>query len=195
LFDKDITMIEKNTTTNATDLDSRSSIYENEVSPDTLMNDFRGKPIVGIVALTLIIHAVLIGVFSIGYIKETFLGEDTSNLSKEERLNVAVREATILLREICERHDLSPQELSNRFADGGGKLNTTTGASGSGSNAATNKTGGDANKTGSPNTPNTSGVPKTPGSNIEKTLNQKAAGPDVPDLNAKEDDDLFKTSE
>jgi hypothetical protein len=189
-------MTDKNKTIDdLTDNDLLNPLFQDETSPDSLMDYFRGKPVVRIFAFTFVVHALLIGVFSIGYIKETFLGEDTSNLSKEERLNVAVREVTVLLREICERHDLSPQELSSRFADGGGKLNTTTGASGSGSNAATNKTGGDANKIGAPNTPNTPDAPKTPGSNIEKTLNQKAAGPDVPDLNAKEDDDLFKTDE
>ena len=95
---------------------SATSVYPDEVTPDSMMNDFRGRPVVGILSFTVIVHVVLISVFSFGYMKNELFGEDTSSMSEDERLKVAVQEATTSLREIAERHGLSPQDLTTQFA-------------------------------------------------------------------------------
>ncbi len=152
--------------------------YADDVSPDSLMSDFRGRPIVAVLIFTLVVHVVLVGVFSIGYLKNRVLGEDTSVMSKEQRLDIAVREATTSLREIAERHGLSPQELSSRFAAGDLRSTPTT-----------------SPKSGAPIVEEVPPVPdpasEEPGSAIEKTLQEKAVGPDLPDLAPEEEDDLF----
>lgn len=153
----------------------------NEVSPDSLMSDFRGRPIVAILAVTLVVHSVLVGVFSIGYLKNHFLGEDTSGMSKEERLDIAVREATTSLRKIAERHGLSPQELSSRFAADDARSIPTAGqpAAAPGSQPT------------GPIGQNTPPEAEEPESAIEKTLQEKAVGPELPDLVPEDEDDLF----
>jgi hypothetical protein len=153
-------------------------VYSDEVTPDSMMNDFRGRPVVGILSFTVIVHVVLISVFSFGYMKNELFGEDTSSMSEDERLKVAVQEATTSLREIAERHGLSPQDLTTQFA------------------------GRDARPVTSPpaiepsesETPGGAASPDAPQSAIEKELNTKGSGPILPDLPPDlptEEDDLF----
>lgn len=153
-------------------------VYSDEVTPESMMNDFRGRPVVGILSFTVIVHVVLLSVFSFGYMKNELFGEDTSSMSEDKRLKVAVQEATTSLREIAERHGLNPQDLTSQFA------------------------GRDARPATSPPPPEPSG-PETPGeaagpdepeSAIEKELNTKGRGPASPDLPPNlptEEDDLF----
>ena len=159
-----------------------------EISPDSLLNDFRGRPVVSIAVFTIIVHAILVGVFSIGYLKASVLGDSTEGLSEEERMDVAVREATKSLREIAERHGMNPQEFSSHFAE---KDSISTSPS---------TTSEPISETAS--TPSAEPVPGQPGatdatddkpkSAIEQKLEEKAAGPELPDLNAiEEEDDLF----
>ncbi|MBT3201813.1 MAG: hypothetical protein HN350_18075 [Phycisphaerales bacterium] len=155
--------------------DTAGQTYPDDTSPDSLMGDFRGRPIIKILILTLLVHAVLIGVFSIGYLKEQLLGEDTSEMSKEQRIEVAVREATRELKKIADRHEMSVQELSDQFASG--KPRPVTPPTTRKPVEPTTQPGGD---------------PTKPESAIEKTLKTKTDGPDLPDLAPKEDDDLFK---
>ncbi len=156
-----------------------------EVSPDSLMSDFRGRPVVTILAFTVIVHVVLVGVFSVRYLKNEVLGEDTSSLSEEERLDLAVDEATKSLRKIAERHGISPQDLSERFAKGDSTPDTT----------ATSKPANPDTRNTPPKPDGTSDDPtaKEPKSAIEKELKKKADGPDLPDLPPiEEEEDLFK---
>lgn len=157
-----------------------------EVSPDALMSDFRGRPVVTILAFTIIIHVVLIGVFSIGYLKNELLGEDTSALSEDERLNLAVEEATKSLRKIAERHGVRPQDLSERFSSNGARSPTqeTTEPQVPGTNDTPLPT-----ETSEEPNPTTAEPPSA----IEKELQEKADGPDLPDLPPiAEEEDLFK---
>lgn len=185
----------KSTDTNSPDYDLHNTLFQNEVSPDSLMGEFRGKPLFGIVMLTLLAHVVIIGVFSIGYISEKVFGEDTSGLKKEERLDVAVREATESLREIAKSHGLTPQELSDRFAKGG--TNSIAPAAAKDGNASSSKAGGKDKPVGKSTTSNKTGAPDKPNPSdpdLKKTLNNKEV-PDLPGLDPKDDDDLFKTNE
>lgn len=150
------------------------------VSPDELMGDFRGRPIVKIVVFTLIIHVVVVGVFSVGYLKDQLLGVDTSQLGDEERMDIAVREATTALREITDRHNVSIQDLSSRFAGGARKAIAPP---------ASDDTPDTADPSATTTPPD---KPDEPGSEIEKTLQTTEDGPDVPSLAPnEEDDDLF----
>lgn len=156
--------------------------YSDAVTPESMMSDFRGRPVVGILSFTVIVHAVLVSIFSIGYLKSELLGEDTSSLSEEERLEVAVREATTSLREIAERHGLSAQDLTSQFAGGESRTATST-------------TGPPSVVSAEPEAPNgTTPDAGAPESAIEKELNTTADGPDLPELPPDlpaEEDELF----
>jgi hypothetical protein len=151
-------------------------IYSDDTSPDSLMGDFRGRPIVKILFFTLLVHVVLVGVFSIGYLKNQLVGEDTSAMSKDKRLELAVRDATKALRGIAERYEMSPQELSSQFAAGKPRS----------ASASPNP------KPADPGDKKTPPDGKKPDSTMGKILKKTETGPDVPDLAPKEDDDLFK---
>jgi hypothetical protein len=141
-----------------------------DVSPDSLMSDFRGRPMAGILIFTVLVHVVLMGVFSIRYLKSEFLGEDTSSLTEEERIQEAVKDARKSLKDIAERHGVSPLDLSERFANVDSKPSTPT--------------------VGQPEDPKEPGTPTVPGdtppedpkSAIETELQKKADGPDLPPL-------------
>lgn len=150
------------------------------VSPDELMDDFRGRPIAKIVVVTLIAHVLVVGAFSIGYLKDQLLGVDTSQLSEEERLDIAVREGTTALREIADRHNVNVQDLSSRFAGGARK-------------PATPPPADDPAQPDAPAPPPVDpDAPNKPDSAIEQQLKETADGPAKPDLAPlEEDDDLF----
>ncbi|MDG2219735.1 MAG: hypothetical protein P8L85_00020 [Rubripirellula sp.] len=152
--------------------------YADDVSPDSLMSDFRGRPLAAIVIFTVIVHVAVIGAFSIGYMRNAVFGEDTSAMSEDERVDLAVRDATSSLREIAERYGISPQELSDRFSRGKEQAIAT-------SAEAVNP---DASITKPEETESESQEPK---SAIESQLQMEAAGPDLPDLPSLEEEDLF----
>jgi len=169
--------------------------FKTEVTPDSLMGDFRTRSLFGVIILVLFAHVIFIGVFSIDYLKEEFLGEDTSEMTEEERLDVAVREATTLLRDVAEQHDISPQELSSRFAGSGGTLpDSTTDPEPVETDVQpdTPDSSPDVPDTqpDQPADPDEPEEPAEPGSSIEQTLQETVPGPDLPEL-PPEDDDLF----
>ena len=123
----------------------------------------------------MIVHVVVITLFSLGYLTRTIFGEATKELTKEQQLDAAVREGTIALREIAERYDnVTVQELTDQFTSGAKKAATTT--------------------TVEPDLDDTSPAEdetEEPLSDIEKKLQEKEKGPAVPDLSAEGEDDLF----
>jgi len=157
---------------------------DDQVSPDALMNSFRGKSLISIVVFTLLAHAAFIGVFSVGYLKDQVFGEDTSSLSESERLDIAVREGTVALREIAERHDVRVQDLSERF-NGGSRPSAPVDAETDGAAEP------DAETEPAPTDDPGADTPDEPLSDIEQTLRQEEAGPAVPEFSADEEDDLF----
>ena len=100
--------------------DQPASAKHEQVSPDALMNDFKGKPIARIVIFTVIIHAIFIGLFSFGYIRNEVMGEDTAELTEDERMDLAVKESTTALRDIADRYDINVRDLSKAFVEGKG---------------------------------------------------------------------------
>lgn len=167
-------MMTEPTPTRSTPNADPTPAYKQEVSPDALMSDFRGKPIIRILIFTVIIHVCVIGVFSFGYLKEQVLGEDTSQLSEQERLEVAVREGTTALRKIAERHEISVQDLSASFGQ-----SAPPPAVPAAPEAADSGTG---------QTPADPADGDKPASEIERALQETAPPPAEPDL----DNDLDK---
>lgn len=185
-------MTENNTTT----ADKRN--YKIEVTPDSLMYDFRGRSVLWIAVFAIIIHVGIIGGFSYNYLKELILGENTSTMSEEELLDNAVREATIALQDIAEKHGVSPQELGNRFAKGSPRPPKTTDPKPVATDAPAEDSGTPDGDVGTeptqpetPPEPGTSTEPEEPMSAIEQTLQETAPGPELPELPPIEDD-LFK---
>lgn len=138
------------------------------------MKAFEGRSLKSIILFTVVIHAVLLIGTSVPYLWSAVTGEDTTEQSEEQRLQTATKEATTAIREIAERYQVKPQDLSSRFADGAPK-------------APAVETEDTAPPTSSENT--TKEEPKEPESIIEKKLQKVEDGPDLPPI---EDDDLFK---
>jgi len=92
-----------------------------EVSPDTLMQDFRGKPLVTIVVFTLIVHVVVLAVFSYGYITEDLLGLGKTELTEEQRVDAAVADSTEALQDIANEYKIDLSVLTDRLGTGSGR--------------------------------------------------------------------------
>lgn len=142
-----------------------------EITPDELMESFHGRSLKSIVIFTLIIHAILLLGTSIPFLLEKVGGKDTSDLSEDERIQLAVKEATPSLREIADKHGINVEDISNQFAGGSRKPKAP------------------AKETAKPAAP-TEDEPEKPKSSIEKELDVKADGPEVPKV--EDDEDLFK---
>lgn len=138
-----------------------------ETTPDQLMKTFEGRSLKSIILFTIVVHAVLLIGTSVPYLWGAVAGEDTTGQSEEERLQAAAKEATAAIREIAERYQLKPQELSSRFTDGAPKAPAATPA---------------------PETPTTEDSPE-PDSLIEQEIQKVEEGPELPSV---EDEDLFK---
>lgn len=88
----------------------------NDTSPDDLMQHFRGRSLKSIILFTIVVHVVVIGGTSIPFILRSLTGPNTEAMSEEERVELAVKEATTALRKIAEDYDIRPQKLSDQFA-------------------------------------------------------------------------------
>ena len=87
-----------------------------EMRTDVMMRDFKGKKVLFLVLAALIFHAVIIVGSSFGYLASEVFGEDTSEMTKEDRVDVALGEATSALSEIAERHTLTMNDILEKFA-------------------------------------------------------------------------------
>ncbi len=88
-----------------------------DTTPADLLESFKGRSLKSIVIFTVAVHIVVLVGTSASYLFKSG-GEDTSKLSEEARMKVAVGEATTSLREIAEKHGLKAQDLGSRFANG-----------------------------------------------------------------------------
>jgi hypothetical protein len=146
-----------------------------EVTPDQLMKHFQGSSLKSIIIFTLIVHVVLLAGSSFPYIYKAVVGEDASELSEKDRIDAAMREATVALRDISEQYGLKPQDLSSQLAGGSRK--------------APKSPKKEDDTKGSQEAPVTDA--EKPKSAIEEEISKKATGPTVP--NPEEDEeDLFK---
>jgi hypothetical protein len=168
------------------DVAAAEQYFYGESNPDSLLRDFRGRPLFLILFLTLLIHLFLVGLFSIGYLSEKvgelrkeFFGDGSTELTEDQRLDEALKEATASLREIAKRHDVSPQDLSERFS---GESPAATDAGEEQFVSADEPEVPDSKDPGS----------QDPPSAIERELEETENGPKLPDLPGLEgEDDLF----
>lgn len=144
-----------------------------DVTPESLMDNFKGPKLVALAILTVVVHIVLIFGTSFPYILGKF--KDTSEMPKEEKIKLAVEEATIELREIAEKYELNPQEISDQFASGGSRTKK----------AVEDADEGDA-PAEKPDEP--AEDPEKPKSAIEMKIEEKKEGPKVPTFDDKKDD-------
>ena len=147
-----------------------------ESTPDQLLDTFRGRGLKTIILFTIAVHVVILLLTSVPYFMRTMAGKDTAKLSEEERVKLAMKEATSSLRKIAEAHGLRPQDLSNRL-DG----------------AAPRAPREDAAPEMTPATPTDAATPaeaEKPKSEIEKEIEQVKEGPTAPPV--EEEVDLFK---
>lgn len=150
---------------------------DGEVTPDSLLGDFRGRPLGKIILFTLIVHLVFVSIFSLGYMRELVLGKGGADME------LAVREATAALREIADRHEVDVQELGKQFAG-----NRPTAA------PATPEEPAAPAEQPTDATPAAPAEPDEPAkglSEIEKALQVQEVGPQTPDLSADHEEDLF----
>jgi hypothetical protein len=164
-------------------------VYKDEISPDSLMGDFRGTSVTTILIFTVIVHVVIIIGTSFGFLKSEVLGGDTAEMSKDDRVDAAVKEATVSIRDIAKKYELSPQEISDRFAKGGSRTDKVMSDKDPGMDDPADTPPPTPNT--SPTPPETTGTPDKPLSDIEKKITETNQGPAVPDMDEKEDDDLF----
>jgi hypothetical protein len=158
-----------------------------EATPEALMNSFKGVSAGKMVAVTLVFHVLMIGLFSVSYLKRTFLGQDVSKLTREQRLDKAMTDATSSLRKIAEANGLNPQDISDRLSPGGARTSRAAAAA-----PAEESQGRAPAATNAPQAP-PAGAPaaagQRPESVIEKDLKKAVKGPQIPDAGGK--DDIF----
>ncbi|MFU8892847.1 MAG: hypothetical protein ACNA8L_04390 [Luteolibacter sp.] len=143
-----------------------------DTTPDELMQAFRGRSLKSMLVFTLIVHAVFILLTSLPGVVKNLTGDGSSEeLTTEERAELALKEARTSLQEIAQRHGLTAQDLSARFAPTTPKTTATP-----------------ETPAPPPGTPE----PEAPKSAIEQQLETTADGPTTPPIPATDDEDLFK---
>ena len=151
-----------------------------DITPDDLLNDFRGKNFFSIFILTVNVHTVLLVGTSVPWLMDRFNGGVDKETSEEVRMKDAVREATGSLREIAEKYGIHPEELSSQFTKGSKPASKT---------AIKELT---EQKPTDTVAPTTTTPPDEPKSSIEKELEVEAKGPAVPTIPKETEEDLFK---
>ncbi|MEY3395323.1 MAG: hypothetical protein RL346_1559 [Verrucomicrobiota bacterium] len=165
------------------------STQNQPITPDHLLQSFRGRSLKSIILFTVIAHIVIIGGTSVPYFLESFGKNSSEKLSEEQRTEIAAREATDALRKIAEKNNIKPQDLSARIAGGAGPKSPA--AEETAKPEAESET--PVTETTNPAvTPETT-EPEKPKSAIEQELDVKQDGPTVPEIKVEEaaDEDLF----
>ncbi|MFM2171427.1 MAG: hypothetical protein RI957_1656 [Verrucomicrobiota bacterium] len=167
-----------------------------ETTPDQLLASFRGRSFKAIILFTVVAHLVVIGGTSIPYFIKSMSSSADPKLTEQERLDLAAREATSLLRDVASKHGLNPQDLSTHLTGGATPVAPKENAPTAATDAQTDK-----EKTGAKETtpavdtekPATGGAEKTK-SALEQEIEVKKAGPSVPPVPTEEstDEDLFR---
>lgn len=165
------------------------STQNQPITPDQLLQSFRGRSFKSIILFTVIAHIVIIGGTSVPYFLKTFADKSSQKLTEEQRTEIAAREATEALRAIAEKNGIKPQDLSARIAGGAGPKAAP--AEETEKPEAVSET--PASETTDPATTPETAEPEKPKSEIEKELDVKQEGPTVPDIKVEEatDEDLF----
>jgi len=90
----------------------------NELAPDTLLERFQGVGLKRIAIFTLVVHVVVIGGSSLPYLAKSVFGANRAGMTRDERIQAAVKEATAAIRDIAADYQLNSQEISDQFSGG-----------------------------------------------------------------------------
>ncbi len=157
------------------------NLNTDEVTPESLMNAFHGPGLSKMMIVTIIVHVVVILGTSVPFMLHSVLVDDTSKLSKEERIDKAMVDVTGELQKIADEPGLRAQEIGDLFAKGNRPQPTTA-------PVVDPEMESEPETTGSPMK-----EPEKPKSTIEQELEKKASGPSLPDVSSDiEEEDLFK---
>lgn len=166
--------------------EQKNVMNDADVTPESLMAHFKGPGVMQMIMVTLVFHAVLVFGTSVSYLKKTFLGGDVAAMTKEQRIEKAVGEATSSIRKIASENGLNPQDISDTFSASASRAaKAAAGAVNKGAAPATNAP---AEKPAA-SKPEESGKPERPESQIEKDLKKAVKGPTEPP--AAGADDIF----
>lgn len=99
--------------------------YSDEVSPDSLMTDFKPKGIIIIAIFTIIVHVLLLGGTSINFLMDKFITKP-KELPEEKRKSLALDAATRAINEIAEKYDLTSSDVTSQFSDTGSRADKVT---------------------------------------------------------------------
>ena len=147
-----------------------------EATPDSLMDQFKGRGLKPIIMFTLIVHGVVILGSSVPFFVKRAFARGNSNRTEAERIENAVEDATAALRKIARKHGLNPQDISDQFSGG-----SRPGKASAADSAAP-----------SDEEPTTEDTADTPGtrekSAYETNLETQVEGPALPTF---EEDDIF----
>lgn len=151
-----------------------------DVTPDSLLTQFKGKGLKPIVMFTVIAHVVIILGSSVPFLVGHMLGPDNEDLAEEERVKNAVEDATVALRKIAKKHGLNPQDISDQFS-GAAPRSTKVPAAGASSPSSPEADDRDDNG---------GSAPEREKSAYETNLKTAAEGPTMPTFE-QEQDDIF----
>ena len=154
----------------------------NDLNPDELMSDFRSKGLLRIIIFTFVIHGVVLLGSSVPWMYDSLFSSVDENASEEERIKEAVREATGSLKDIAEKYGIHPEELSSQFSKKDKK----------GSVRVTSQERTNSSISGNADQPQSKDEENKPKSSIEKEIEIKANGPELPSIPKEKEEDLFK---
>jgi len=170
-----------------------------DATPESLLDTFQGPGLVKIVMLAVIIHVVVIAGTSMPYLKRSFMGEKTGELTKEKRIEKAMAEASEALKKIAAANGLNPQDISDNLASAGMRAPKAEAAAPDarkGGKGAAAATAADVKSNAAPATAAVNvqagtavATPEKTESKIEKDIKKTAVGPKMPGAGDK--DDIF----
>lgn len=151
-----------------------------DVRTDVMMRDFKGHKIIMLIGAAVLVHVVIILASSFGYIRNEVFGADTTGMSKEDRVKVALGEATSALAQIVERHDLTVDDVLDKLAATGSRAERLQG--GAKPEAAPEEGPAPAAGATTPEAPQVQ-APERKLSELERNLPQATPGPKAPKIN------------
>jgi hypothetical protein len=146
---------------------------------DDLLRDFRGSGLLWPLLVTVAAHAVVILATSVPWLREA-IGGGKDDLTEDQRMQAAVKQATTSLQEIAKEHGVRPQDLGSRFASGGKPAAAKAGSA--------EKPDGSDNPV--PSTAEPATQPAPPAAAPKTDAPAAPPGPAIPEV--KDDVDLFK---
>lgn len=159
-----------------------------DVTPESLMERFKGPGLVKMIIVTVVFHAVLVFGTSVTYMKKSIFGDEVAAMTKEKRIEKAVGEATSSLRKIAVENGLNPQDISDNFSSSAARAAKAAAAADKGTASATNAPAAKA-PVPKPDKDGKTANTNRPESQIEKDMKKAVKGPDAPPAVGK--DDIF----